>query len=104
MNTPYGMMMVITTSATAASAMQAMQSHSIACRYSLFKLFRVQDALLQPGVLGAVLVADRLGGLEEGFLVRGDELHARRLQLRLGFGGVLVPALALLHLRISDLM
>src|SRR5262245_30579510 len=123
MNTPDGMMIVITTIARPDRTMQAMYSRSIALRYwalmgergakkgppqfSLRRpslrtgLLRVPDALDQRGVLGAVLVAHRLGRLEEGFLVGRHELHARGLQLAGGLADVRVPELALLELRLA---
>src|SRR5688572_17586149 len=66
-----------------------------------WRLLRVPDALDQGRVLGAVLVAHRLGRLVEGFLVRRHELDAGRLELAGGFGDVRVPELALLELRLA---
>src|SRR3954465_8298270 len=64
-------------------------------------LLRVPDSLDQAGVFGAVLVTYRLGGLEEGFLVRRNELDAGRLQLGGRLGDVVVPQLALFELRLA---
>src|SRR5262245_10365497 len=100
MNTPMGMIIVIATIARPESTMQARYSLCMVRRYRAFmptkrppqfalwrpsfpgwRLLLVPDALDQRGVLGAVLVAHRLGRLVEGFLVGRHELDARRLQL-----------------------
>jgi hypothetical protein len=62
---------------------------------------RILDALDQRGVLRAVFFSNRLGRVVEGFLVHLDELHAGRLQFRLGVGNHLVPQPALFELRFA---
>src|SRR5215213_4881541 len=98
MNTPAGIISVMATIARPESTMQPRYSLCMARRYRVFMarkrppklspgrpvfqdgvLLRVPDALDETRVFRAVLVAHRLRRLEEGFLVRRDELDACRL-------------------------